>query len=143
MHTIYIKHDFKGVCNDKCIIIIYTIACLIPPILPAALKPKVRWKPPDANLVKINFDGAIFKDENSSGIGVVVRDHTSAILVSLSQSLSPALQPAEIEAIAAARALEFGQELDLTEAVLEGDSELIMNSSKAGGETIASVEPLI
>ena len=138
-----IKHDFKGVCNDKCIIIIYTIACLIPPILPAASKPKVRWKPPDANLVKINFDGAIFKDENSSGIGVVVRDHTSAILVSLSQSLSPALQPAKIEAIIAARALEFGQELDPTEAVLEGDSELIMNSLKVGGETIASVEPLI
>ena len=108
MHTIYIKHDFKGVCNDKCIIIIYTIACLIPPILPAASKPKVRWKPPDANLVKINFDGAIFKDENSSGIGVVVRDHTSAILVSLSQSLSAALQPAKIEAIAIAQALEFG-----------------------------------
>ena len=108
MHTIYIKHDFKGVCNDKCIIIIYTIACLIPPILPAASKPKVRWKPPDANLVKINFDGAIFKDENSSGIGIVVRDHTSAILVSLSQSLSAALQPAKIEAIAIAQALEFG-----------------------------------
>ena len=116
---------------------------MLPPILLAALKPKVRWKPPDASLVKINFDGAIFRDENRSGIGVVVRDHTGAILASVALSLSPALQPAEIEAIAAARALEFGQELGLTEAVLEGDSKLIMNSLKARGETIASVEPLI
>ena len=116
---------------------------MLPPILPAASEPKVRWKPPNASLVKINFDGAIFRDENRRGISVVVRDHTSAILTSVALSLSPTLQPAEIEAIAAARALEFGQELSLTEAILEGDSELIMNSLKAGGETIASMEPLI
>lgn len=49
----------------------------------------------------------------------------------------------EIEAVAAARALEFGLEIGSSEAILEGDSELIMNSLKAGGGTIASVQPLI
>ena len=39
--------------------------------------------------------------------------------------------------------MEFGHELGLTEAVLEGDSKLIMDSLKAAGETIALVEPLI
>ena len=34
-------------------------------------------------LVKINFDGAIFKTENRGGIGVVIRDHIGAILASL------------------------------------------------------------
>ena len=116
---------------------------VLPLILPAAPKPKERWKPLDASLVKINFNGVIFRDENKSGIGVVVHTHIGAILAFLAQSISPALQPAEIEAIAVAHALEFGHELGLTEAVLKGDLELIMNSLKVGGATIASVEPLI
>ena len=94
-------------------------------------------------LVKINFDGAIFKTENRSGIGVVIRDHTGAILASLAQSFSPALTPVEIEVVAVARALEFGLETGSVEAILEGDSELIMNSLKAGGDTIVSVQPLV
>ncbi|KAK9993929.1 hypothetical protein SO802_023632 [Lithocarpus litseifolius] len=106
-------------------------------------KPQAVWKPPDGRLVKINFDGAIFKAENRSGIGVVIRDNTGAILASLAQSFSPALTPVEIEAVAAARALEFGLETGTVEAIPEGDSELIMNSLRSGGGTIASVQPLV
>ena len=43
----------------------------------------------------------------------------------------------------AARALEFGHEIGLTEAILEGDSELIVNSLKSGRANMAFVEPLI
>ena len=43
----------------------------------------------------------------------------------------------------AARALEFGHEIGLTEAILEGDSELIVNSLKSGRTNMAFVEPLI
>ena len=116
---------------------------VLPSILPAPLKPKEKWKPPDVSLVKINFDSAILRNENRSGIGMVVRTHTGVILASLALSISQALQPAKIEAIAAARALEFGHEIGLTEAILEGDSELIVNSLKTGRATMASVEPLI
>ena len=35
---------------------------------------KPRWKPPDAGLLKLNFDGAIFDDLRAAGIGVVVRN---------------------------------------------------------------------
>ena len=59
------------------------------------------------------------------------------------ENFSPALTPVEIEAVAAARALEFGLETGSVEAILEGDSELIMNSLKTGGDTIASVQPLV
>ena len=81
-------------------------------------------------MVKINFDGAIFKIENKSGIGVVVQDPTGAVLASMAQSFSPALTRVEIKVVAAARALEFGLETGLVETILEGDSELIMNSLK-------------
>ena len=69
--------------------------------------------------------------------------HTGAILASLAQSIPQALQPVEIEAIAAVRALEFGYEIGLIEAILEGDSKLIVNSLKTGRANMASVEPLI
>ena len=49
----------------------------------------------------------------------------------------------EIEVVATAWALEFGLETGSVEVILEGDSELIMNSLKLGGGTIASVQPLV
>ena len=57
---------------------------VLPPTPLAIPKPKARWKPLDARFVKINFNGAIFRTENKSGIGIVVRNHTYAILASLS-----------------------------------------------------------
>ena len=115
----------------------------IPPQLPAMPRPRTKWKPPDVSGFKINFDRTIFRQENKSGIRVVIWDHSGAVIASLAQLSAPALQPIEIEAIAAARALEFGQEIGITEAVLKGDSELIINSLKVGGQSIASVEPLL
>ena len=64
-------------------------------------------------------------------------------MASLGQTVAPAMQPIKIEAVAAARALEFGEELGITEAILEGDSEQIINSLKGGGHSIALVEPLL
>ncbi|XP_023925870.1 uncharacterized protein LOC112037292 [Quercus suber] len=103
----------------------------IPPQPLALPRPRMKWKPPDVI------------QENKSGIGVEIRDHSGAVIASLAQLTAPAFQPIEKEAIAAAQALEFGQEIGITEAVLEGDSELIINSLKAGGQSIASVEPLL
>ena len=116
---------------------------VLPPKPPRTTRTKDIWKPPDAGHFKINFDGAIFRNENRCGIGVVIRDHTGFVIASLVQSISRAYQPIEVEALAAARALEFGQEIRIGGAVLEGDLELIINFLKAGGNTIASVEPLI
>lgn len=115
----------------------------LPPKAPRTTRTREKWKPPDASCFKINFDGAICRNENRSGIGVVIRDHTSSVIASLAQLISPAYQPTEIDAIAAARALEFGREIGISGAVLEGNSKLITKSLKAGGNTIASVEPLI
>ena len=86
------------------------------------------------------------KNIASAGFGLfcfVIQDHTGFVIASLAQNISPAYQPTEIEAIAAAWALEFGQEIGIGGAVLERDSELIIKSLKAGGNTIASAEPLI
>ena len=40
------------------------------------------WRPPSVELVKINFDGAVFANENKSGIGVVIRNDEGLVLAS-------------------------------------------------------------
>ena len=115
----------------------------IPAKLATMPRQRTKWKPPDARSFKINFNGAIFRQENKSGIRVVIRDHTGVVIACLAQTIAPALQPIEIEAIASARALEFGEEIGIAEAVLEGDSELIINLLKGGGHSIVSMEPLL
>ena len=53
----------------------------IPTKPPAMPRLRTKWKPLDARCFKINFDGVIFRQENKSGIGVVVRDHPGDVLL--------------------------------------------------------------
>lgn len=69
------------------------------------------WMPPPANLVKINFDNAVFSKENISGIGVVVRDENGLVLGSCSKRLPQAYSAMEVKAMAAATALVFANDI--------------------------------
>ncbi|KAK7857643.1 putative ribonuclease h protein, partial [Quercus suber] len=84
-----------------------------------------RWKPPDHGTYKINYDGAIFPQQGKAGIGVVVRDEVGAVLASLSQQMPLPTTVAQVEALAARRAVEFALEMGVTIVVIEGDSESI------------------
>jgi hypothetical protein len=42
-----------------------------------------QWKPPNTSLYKINYDGAIFKDTNERGIGIIIRDAQGQVMASL------------------------------------------------------------
>ena len=99
---------------------------------------RARWKPPKQGTLKINFDGAIFTDENYSGLGVVIRDGKGFVLASMAARIPHQLQPEEIEALATSRALEFARELDVTDAVLEGDSLMVMSVQKLKNFGLAS-----
>lgn len=63
---------------------------------------------------KVNFDGALLKDIRNAGIGVIVRDSNGQAIAFLSKQASLPF-PLEIaEAMAAARALSFVQDLGFT-----------------------------
>ena len=87
---------------------------------------RVRWKPPDPGSYKINFNEATFVKENYSGLGVIVRDEASLVIAAMATRVPQLLQAIEIEALATNKALEFAQEMGLTEVVMEGDSLLVM-----------------
>ena len=58
---------------------------VIPPKQPPYSKPRIVWKPPPINMMKINFDGAVFRKENRSGVGVIIRNSEGLVLAFLSQ----------------------------------------------------------
>ena len=86
------------------------------------------WTAPAPDSYKINFDGALSNADNKSGIGVVVQDCQGEVIASLVQQLAQAYQPMVVEALAACRAVEFGSELGLRRATVEGDSEVVVKA---------------
>ena len=85
----------------------------------------VRWRPPNTDEMKINYDGAIFSEEGRAGLGVVIRNSEGAVIASLSQQIPLPATVTQVEALAARRATEFAVELGITSAVLEGDSDIV------------------
>ena len=59
------------------------------------------------NVVKINFDGALFSKEKKFGIGMVVKDDNGSVLASCTKSLSQAYSAVEIESMTATMALSL------------------------------------
>lgn len=91
---------------------------------------RARWSPPPKNRYKINFDSAMFKDEDRIGIGVIIQDSRCMVMTSLSQNIPLPHSIMELEVIIARGALEFSLKLGFEKAILEGDSEIVMNALK-------------
>lgn len=88
----------------------------------------VKWWPPQSGLLKVNFDGALFAEENIAGLGVIIRNDSGLVMAALSQQI-PLLASVEmVEVLAARRALWFAKELGFQRLIVEGDSEAIINS---------------
>uniref|UniRef100_A0A2N9GPD6 Uncharacterized protein n=1 Tax=Fagus sylvatica TaxID=28930 RepID=A0A2N9GPD6_FAGSY len=88
--------------------------------------PQARWRLPVNHYYKMNFDGAIFKDSNSGGIGVVIRDNTGQVIATLSQKVFGTHTVEMIEALAARRAIIFAREVGIDNVEVEGDAENII-----------------
>ena len=72
-------------------------------------KKHTRWKPPAEDNLKVDYDGTIFQEQGRVGIGVVIHNSTSEVMVSLSQQIHLPTMVAQVEAMAARRAVEFAQ----------------------------------
>uniref|UniRef100_A0A2N9H8G1 RNase H type-1 domain-containing protein n=1 Tax=Fagus sylvatica TaxID=28930 RepID=A0A2N9H8G1_FAGSY len=88
--------------------------------------PPVRWKLPLTNYYKVNFDGAIFKESNAGGIGVVIRDNAGMVIATLSQKVHGTHTVEMIEALAAKRAIIFAKEVGVADVEFEGDAENVI-----------------
>lgn len=66
-----------------------------------------RWSPSAEGEIKINFDGAQFRDMGKAGLGVVIRNSRGQALASLLEQASLLFSSDITEALAAARAISF------------------------------------
>ena len=72
-----------------------------------------QWRP-EQDLVKVNFDVALFKHKNSVGIGAIVRDWRGTNLGALSMPVSLRSTVAKMEALACLGAIQFAADLGLS-----------------------------
>jgi ribonuclease HI len=105
--------------------------------------PVVRWQRPSQCCFKVNYDGAIFKNSDEAGLGIVIRDMTGQAIATLSQKIKYPQSVEAMEALAARRAVQFTIELGLREAEFEGDSTIITEALIRGSYNQAAFGPII
>ena len=75
------------------------------------------WKPSDAGLLKVNFDGAIFDDLRATGIGVAVRNEHGEVVAALAEQIPIPGFVFTLETLVARRAILFARDLGLHHVV--------------------------
>ena len=93
--------------------------------------------------MKINFDGAIFAEEKSSSMGVIIWDRKGLVIAFMATRIPQQLRLIKIEAMAASKALEFARELGIAKAVLEGDSQVVIMALNSKTSVLAPYGSLI
>ena len=77
------------------------------------------------DVVKINYDGAIFSEEGRADLGVVCRNSEGVVIASLAEQIPLPATITQVEALAARRAAFFAVDIGISTAVLEGDSAIV------------------
>lgn len=81
-----------------------------------------KWCKPQVGFIKLNWDAVIDIQRQQMGVGIIARDHTSAILAALSASRPHVTNPGRDLAIVAWKLAEVCTSMGLSKVVLEGDS---------------------
>ena len=95
---------------------------------PTKINQATRWIPPIHPQFKVNYDGAIFNNLGTAGLGVVVHDSAGKVIGSLSERVPLPTSPAVVEALACKKALSFAKELSIAECCFEGDAKIIFKA---------------
>ena len=70
-----------------------------------------KWKPPSANMIKINWDAAADSKKGIVGMGIIARDGNSLFLAAEAKQISLYAEPVVAETMVALHALIFCKEL--------------------------------
>ena len=102
-----------------------------------------KWEPPPTSHLKVNFDGAVFRETEEVGLGVVVHDSHGKVLVALAKKIKLPSSSDEAEALAAVRAITLAMDLNLPSFIVEGDSEVVISALRKEEEYFSSFGHLI
>ena len=102
-----------------------------------------RWSPPPDGWYKANFDAATFKEDERTGIGVILRNNKGLVMASASQNIQLMTSMVEMEAMAAIRAIELSSELGFDRVIFEGDCETVVRALTDSSQPFATYGLLI
>ena len=76
----------------------------------------------------MNFDGAMFREDNSAGVGVVIRDEQGLLVAVMTDKIPLPYSITVVEVLAAVKALRFAGDIGLESFILEGDSKITIDA---------------
>ena len=103
----------------------------------------LRWELPPWPNLKVNFDGAVFREENHAGEGVIIRDWNGQVVASMAETFPLPSSVTAMEVVAATKALRFAKELGLLSVVLKGDSKIIVDALASENPSLTEYRHLI
>ena len=86
-----------------------------------------RWNPPEDGKLKVNVDAAFTESSGEAGIGVVIRNHLGAIVLSAWKKIFGAGSAEEVEAQACREGLTLAAEWTSGPIILESDCAAIVS----------------
>ena len=89
---------------------------------------RVIWKPPPWPRLEVNFDGAMFRENDLVGVGVVIRDDNGLMVAVIAEKISLPYSVTAVEVLAAIKALRFSRDIGLKSLILEGDSKITVDA---------------
>ena len=88
----------------------------------------VKWSPPPGVWVKANFDGALFKELDYAGLGVIIRNDLGLVMAASSQVIPLPASVEMVEVLAARNAICLARDLQFSRVIVEGDSEVVIKA---------------
>lgn len=90
------------------------------------------WQPPSHDKVKVNFNGVLFKNKATVGIGIILKDGARNVLFVLSRKEVRLFEMGEIESLVALKSLQRILGMDFCSLIIEVDSWNVVEVIKFG-----------
>ena len=103
----------------------------------------VKWSPPLEGWYKVNVDGTVFTKLKQTGIRVIIRDDTGAVVVAMSKKIAVPLGALETEAKVMETRVRFAAEVGIRDAIFEGDSILVYNAVHGLGSASTAIQNIV